>query len=494
MRAAAWLRSGFVRLSDEGLRRLRPAIAEAITSPQPVSASHALDDDDARTLERARAASARWRDHVDRVPPAELLDIVLNDSAYAFEMRGPRFRQARENVKKIRGMVRRVQNRGYATVARVVSHLDRLAIGDEANAATDAAGSVSLMTVHAAKGLEFPVVFIVNLTRGTGGVPSPIRLASGEDDDLSVSIGEFRSGLDEDEAAIELEETKRLLYVALTRARDRLYLSAVVRDGLMKHGRGSLAEALPASLRAVLAAAAGASAEWQASSGAVHGFRVCAVPTAGQAERERSAAVVPAPTELERDYAPLPGTDDPLPVTWAGASGLDPFPRQRVRSETADLLCGRLVHRLIERLGFPQQGADLPDLAERARLLIEKEDAAETTQMNQAVLEACRIYRGLTGRRDLRALFEGGEAFYEVPFVAGSDEGMVRGTIDCIIRRPSAGPSSSGDRITVLEFKTGRPRQEHHGQALFYKQAAERVFPGAVVEAWVVYPEQLVSC
>ena len=78
------------------------------------------------------------------------------ETAYAYELRGPRRLQARENLKKLRGLVRRIQNRGYATLARIAEHLDRLAVGDESNAAIDAVDAVSLMTVHAAKGLEFP--------------------------------------------------------------------------------------------------------------------------------------------------------------------------------------------------------------------------------------------------------------------------------------------------------------------------------------------------
>jgi len=60
-------------------------------------------------------------------------------------------------------MVRRFQNRGYATLSRVAGHLDQLAVTDESNAAIDAVDAVSLMTVHAAKGLEFPIVFVVNM-------------------------------------------------------------------------------------------------------------------------------------------------------------------------------------------------------------------------------------------------------------------------------------------------------------------------------------------
>jgi len=88
-------------------------------------------------------------------------------------------------------------------------------------------------------------------------------------------VGDFQSGPDEDQAAREREETKRLLYVALTRARDRLYLSAVTNDGCLQPGRGSLAEVLPSSLLAQLVPVTDAPIRWKASSGAVHVLRVC---------------------------------------------------------------------------------------------------------------------------------------------------------------------------------------------------------------------------
>ena len=145
--------------------------------------------------------------------------------------------------------MRRIQNRGYATMARVAEHLDRLSVGDESNAVIDAVDAVNLMTVHAAKGLEFPVIFLVNIGKGTGGSRSPIRLvADGGGGQPSVSIGDYLSEADADLADREREETKRLLYVAITRARDRLYLSAVVAGGRFNRARGSLAEVLPASL------------------------------------------------------------------------------------------------------------------------------------------------------------------------------------------------------------------------------------------------------
>src|SRR5450759_3408398 len=171
-------------------------------------------------------------------------------------MRGPRRRQARENLKKLRGMIRRAQNRGWATLARIADHLERLAVGDESNAAIDAVDAVSLMTVHAAKGLEFPVVFVVNMGRGAGGARAPIRVTDDASGEASVAIADYQSDADEDAQAREREEIKRLLYVALTRARDRLYLSATVKDGVCRVGRRSLAEVLPAAIKARLVAAA----------------------------------------------------------------------------------------------------------------------------------------------------------------------------------------------------------------------------------------------
>ena len=279
LRAAALLRSRIVRLSDGAISCLAPAIAGALIGSDPPPGLSRMGDDDRRVLERLRAAVTRWLASVDRMTPTEMFDALLAETAYRFEMGGARGPQARENLKKLRGMVARFQNRGYATVARVADHLEQLAVGDESNAARDARDSISLMTVHAAKGLEFPIVFLVNFGRGTGGARAPIRVSTGPAGEAAVAIADFQSEADEDAQARDREETKRLLYVALTRARDRLYLSTTVQDEVCRMGRGSLGEVLPSSFRTVLVAAASAAGRpkvitWAGPGGIQHRFAV----------------------------------------------------------------------------------------------------------------------------------------------------------------------------------------------------------------------------
>ena len=92
--------------------------------------------------------------------------------------------------------------------------------------------------------------------RGTGNSRAPIRVVDDVKGEASVAIADYQSEADEDAVAREREESKRLLYVALTRARDRLYLSGSIGKGGFRPTRGALAEVMPESLRVLFARAA----------------------------------------------------------------------------------------------------------------------------------------------------------------------------------------------------------------------------------------------
>jgi ATP-dependent helicase/nuclease subunit A len=481
LRAAALLRSRFARLSDEALRILAPRLADALNHPRPPAAADRLEPLDGHRLAAAREATARWRTLVDRLPPAELLDTVLSDARYAAHLHDPRHLQARENLKKLRGLVRRIQNRGYTTLARIAAHLDRLAVGDESNASIDALDAVNLMTVHASKGLEFPIVFVVNLARGTGNRRDPIRIAADPAaDEVSVAVGDFRSDADEDTAAREREETKRLLYVALTRARDRLYLASALKEGRIQPGKGSLADVLPRPLLEQFSdvALSMPDVHWTAASGTTHRFRVCS----GAGAASPIAAVDPAvagAASPPADVAPLPCG---LPrVSVAGAPVGGGADERAGDGRASDRLAGSVVHRLLQR---DETGDDLQATAARAAALLRPEELAEIDDVDGFAREAAAAYSAIRTQPLVRSLYGSGERYHEVPFTLRDGDRFIRGTIDCIVR---ATLPDGASRITILEFKTGRRRPEHAAQVAVYQRAAAALFPGVAIESALVY-------
>jgi ATP-dependent helicase/nuclease subunit A len=505
LRAAAFLRSRFIRLSDPGLQRIAPGLARALIDRDPPAILQTLDDEDGQVLRHARFAVAGWLRIADTTPPAELLDQILGETAYAFELRGPRLAQARENVKKFRGLIRHVQNRGYLTLGRLSAHLDRLSAGDESNAVVDALDAVNLMTVHAAKGLEFPVVFLVNLERGAGGRAAPIRVSVHDDIDETVAIGDFHADFDEDERPRDLEETKRLLYVAVTRARDRLYLAAVTPDGQLKAHGGSLASVLPAGFGDVFASAARtdveqAVVEWHAANGARHRLAVYrdshAVAEVEQPTPFGNDGLSIRPDRFENDFAPLSDAAGTVRVAVTALAPSDPAGTGRAGPDAGDrLLTGRLVHRLFQFCGHTRIPMD--DLAERIHRLVTDDEACAATDLTGVIEAALAGYQQLRDSDAARESLEGATCLYEVPFSLrldalpglavppGRDEHdtgrvVVRGVIDCLALHPDG-------RVVVLDFKTGSPRSSDEAQMGVYVAAAGHLYPERTVLGKLVY-------
>jgi ATP-dependent helicase/nuclease subunit A len=490
IRAAAFARSRFVRLSDPALQALAPRVAEALR--QPVTADSELGAEDRAVLGETRRAVERWVRFTDWMPPSDLLEAVLDETAYLYELRGQRAAQAIENLKKMRSLVRRIQNRGYATMARVAAHIERLSAGDESNAVIDAVDAVNLMTVHAAKGLEFPVVFVVNLGKGSGGSRPPIRLvgqdAAGEP---SVAVGDYESDADADIAARELEETKRLLYVSVTRARDRLYLAGVAPAGQFAPARGSLGDVLPASLLAVLSEAATTLRDevtWQGPGG-VHRFRVSR--ESGTVARQDGRKRATPRLDLDEGLVPAPTVRDATTTVrrqHLAAGARDGAP-------DANCLAGTLVHRLLEQVEHAAR-EDEASLTARLYSLTRASDRAPRATIEAAVPRAAEMFRGMLARPAVRDLLERGERLHEVPFSVrhvpvasgilptGGEQSprTVHGTIDTLVRTPG--------RVVVVEFKTGQRLPEHDVQLAGYLDAARALFPNDSVAGVLVYADR----
>ena len=491
LRAAELLRSRFIRISDVALMRLAPSFARALRSPPAVP----LEEIDRAILDRARESLGRWLPLADRVAPSELVDLILRESAYLFELGGRRLDQARENVKKVRALIRRVESRGYATLGRLADYFETLRAGDESNAIVEASGCVNLMTIHAAKGLEFPIVFLVNLNLPGRGRPQGFTVIErGADGEPEVAFGSSEGVQIEDQR--ELEELRRLTYVAVTRARDRLYLATEVDDsGKVRRSARSLASLLPLSLTDTLAAAARVepddtrsdeagsrvpmtpSVVWQSPHGAFI-FRVC---RAGVPPKAPALAVPPAAAEL--DIVPLAaGVRAAIPAT----SVLEHQEGRRAESSDRDAagarLLGTLVHRLLQR-GLPEK-TDASHIRESLARLIRAEELVDIADPASLAADAAGVYDRLRKHPELVAALAAGECYYEVPFSfepADRPGEWIRGVVDCLVVSPDG-------TVTVLEFKTGRPRPEHEDQADLYAASLKAALGVDRVILKILYP------
>jgi ATP-dependent helicase/nuclease subunit A len=483
LRAAEFLRSRFVRVSDVALAALAPRMAGALLSDAPPLA--ALSEVDAGLLAQARSSVARWLALAQRVPPGELIDVVLRESAYLFELRGRRLDQARENLKKVRALVRRVENRGYVTVDRLASYFETLRAGDDSNAIVQAKDAVNLMTVHAAKGLEFPVVFVVNLQASGRGRPSGVSvIEQGPSGEPEVTFGSTEATDLEDRR--ETEELRRLMYVAVTRARDRLYLAAEVdRHGRVRRAPRSLALLLPPTLATAFAEAA-AIADSQVTWHSDQGGFVCAVcrpaesPTrlADVEEKDTNGAVHRIDPIHPAGLVPIAAS-----VTWQSAADTTSRWERTIRDDEGDpRLTGTLVHRMFQRQLDPAM--EESRLVEDVTALVAGIERVDLVDVGPTVLSAVRLFQSVWRDPYLVALLTGGEGFFEVPFSLFPRElpGVcIRGAVDCLVRTPDGA-------LTVIEFKTGQPRPEHQQQLDLYIRAIREAFPAALVRGAIHYP------
>ena len=139
---------------------------------------------------------------IDTKPPSELVQLVMERSGYVSELIAEGTDEAEERRRNLQELVNAaLQYQEENEEGSLEGFLASAALASDADNKDLAAERVVLMTLHASKGLEFPVIFLVGLEQGL--FPS------------------YRSL--EDPGA--LEEERRLCYVGITRAKERLFLS-----------------------------------------------------------------------------------------------------------------------------------------------------------------------------------------------------------------------------------------------------------------------------
>lgn len=145
----------------------------------------------------------KWQQQIDTLPVAELVQGIIEDSGYVQDLHTSGTDEAQDRIENIQALYNGVLEfqeenedsgtlQGYLEKTSLSSDLDNLKEGEAA---------VSLMTLHASKGLEFPIVFLVGLEQGL--------------------FPNYRSMQD----PASLEEERRLCYVGITRAQERLFIS-----------------------------------------------------------------------------------------------------------------------------------------------------------------------------------------------------------------------------------------------------------------------------
>jgi DNA helicase-2/ATP-dependent DNA helicase PcrA len=166
--------------------------------PMLIAAAHLLDSDELtpqarRSLGNFVADLARWREMASTLPHPELARIVLDESGYTAMLQADRSAESAGRLENLSELTRAMEE--YESLGAFLEHVSLVMDNDEARAGE----KVTIMTIHAAKGLEFDTVFLAGWEEGV--FPSQRSLDEG--------------GL------ASLEEERRLAYVAITRARRR---------------------------------------------------------------------------------------------------------------------------------------------------------------------------------------------------------------------------------------------------------------------------------
>jgi ATP-dependent helicase/nuclease subunit A len=354
------------------------------------------------------------------------------------------------------------------------------------------AGEVRVMTVHGSKGLEAPVVILADLgvapgerrlpkligVETPGGVPVPIWAPARAGDSSATR------GAKDEIVAQMIEEHHRLLYVAMTRAEERLILCGVQAKGEAPEGSWyAMAElGLSASTSGLGEVAA------PDGDGTVRRFMVSQPQAQPKADTQATQAGAIAPAWLARSAPPEQEALPPLrPSNALGAADAAARPADGpFLAEAA--AAGRLAHLLLQIL--PEVPAERR--GETARALAEARGTNLPAERRQRI---CAEALALIARPELAALFAPG-SLAEAP-LAGEvtlPGGQVRPVIGRIDRL-----AATDDEVLIADFKTAARAPKDAAslpattlaQLAVYRRLIGEIYPGRTVRALAIYTASL---
>jgi DNA helicase-2/ATP-dependent DNA helicase PcrA len=171
----------------------------------------------AKALGRFRALVERFQARVEERTLPDLIAGLLDETGYLAELQAERTPDALARIENLKELVSAAQDfHERSDDKSLQAFLDSVALIADVDQLQEGQGPVTLMTLHSAKGLEFPVVFMSGMEEGV--------------------FPHARALMDDD----ELEEERRLCYVGMTRAKERLFLTAARQRRLFGAGSFNL--------------------------------------------------------------------------------------------------------------------------------------------------------------------------------------------------------------------------------------------------------------
>ena len=498
------LRSPAFALSDVALYRLCQARGNRGES---LSLWHVLERGggdlsglDGPRADRAVRLISELRSQIGRAPVADVLKALLDSTDYrAALLRAGQTRGAR-NVSKL---LADAHGSGIVGVGEFLEYVGRLRDSGtrEGEARATAEGAVQIMTVHAAKGLEFPLVVLGDATYGGGGasgvlVDPDLGLLlpmKDEEGDLAAvySLGKARAADQED------AESDRLFYVAATRACEKLIISGYV--GLKKdHTLGKVGGWLGKIARPLGLTNVPIDHDAEGSRTIQVDLQIGDTPV--------SCRVHEPEVTWEYRLDTADATEEPQPilpppllgaVAWGveqedqRTSRQDRIPPQRVwrvvpparRPRAPAWVIGSLVHEALAAWRFPDDTFDRWAEA-RARGY----GIADSRQLTNAVGVSRRLLRRFRDHHLFETMNGAARRLHEVPYSLISGGRVERGIIDAMYLHDGV--------WTIVEFKTDDVRSQVQLQQLLdvesYIAQAQRYV--AAVELLVGQRPQVVIC